>query len=190
MMKLLFAVLDANVLYPQVLRDVLLSLSFNGVYAARWSDRIHDEWTRNLQKQRPDLLTAQLQRTRRLMNEQIEDSLVENYEHLIPTLELPDADDRHVLAAAIHSQSEIIVTWNLKDFPRRALEEHGIIAVSPDQFLSERLAEKTALVIAALAEQRQRMRNPPQSPAQFLESLQRQKLTRFVAALWAHEDEL
>ena len=78
MMKLLFAVLDANVLYPQVLRDVLLSLSFNGVYAARWSDKIHDEWTRNLQKQRPDLSPAQLERTRRLMNEQIEESLEED----------------------------------------------------------------------------------------------------------------
>ena len=190
MMKLLFAVLDANVLYPQVLRDVLLSLSFNGVYAARWSDKIHDEWTRNLQKQRPDLSPAQLERTRRLMNEQIEDSLVEDYQYLIPTLELPDPDDYHVLAAAIHSQSEIIVTWNLKDFPRRALEEHAITALSPDQFLSERLAEQSDLVVAALAEQRQRMKNPPQSPAQFLESLQRQKLTRFIAVLRDYEGEL
>ena len=190
MMKLLFAVLDANVLYPQVLRDVLLSLSFNGVYAARWSDQIHDEWTRNLQKQRPDLSPSQLQRTRRLMNEQIEDSLVEGYEHLIPTLELPDSDDRHVLAAAIHAQAEEIVTWNLKDFPRRALEPHGIRAVSPDQFLMERLSERPEAVIAALSEQRQRMKNPPQSPAQFLESLQRQRLTRFVDALQAHENEL
>ena len=189
-MKLLFAVLDANVLYPQVLRDVLLSLSFSGVYAARWSDKIHDEWTRNLQKQRPDLLPAQLERTRRLMNEQIEDSLVEGYEYLIPTLELPDPDDRHVLAAAVHSQSEIIVTWNLKDFPQRALDKHAITAMSPDQFLSERFAEKPALVIAALAEQRQRMKNPPQTPTQFLDSLQRQRLTRFVAILRSHEDEL
>ena len=49
-MKWMIAVLDANVLFPQVSRDVLLSLSFHGVYAARWSDQIHDEWTRNLQK--------------------------------------------------------------------------------------------------------------------------------------------
>ncbi len=83
-MKLIFAVLDANVLYPQFLRDVLLTLSFNGVYAARWSDRIHDEWTRNLQKQRPDLSPAKIERTRILTNEQIDDSLVEVYEHLIP----------------------------------------------------------------------------------------------------------
>ncbi len=190
MMKPLFAVLDANVLYPQVLRDVLLTLSFNRVYAARWSDRIHDEWTRNLQKQRPDISAFQLERTRRLMNEQIEDSLVENYEFLILTLELPDPDDRHVLAAAIHAQAEQIVTWNLKDFPRRALDKHGIAAISPDQFLSERLAEQSGLVIAALSEQRQRMKNPPQKPAQFLESLQRQRLTRFVAALRSWENEL
>ena len=100
---------------------------------------------------------------------------------------MPDPDDCNVLAAAIHSQSEIIVTWNLKDFPRRVLEEHAITALSPDQFLSERFAEKRALVIAALAEQRQRMKNPPQTPAQFIESLQRQKLTRFVAALRDYE---
>ena len=190
MMKLLFAVLDANVLYPQVLRDVLLSLSFNGVYAARWSDKIHDEWTRNLQEQRPDLLPAQLERTRRLMNEQIEDSLVEGYKHLIPTLQLPDPDDRHVLAAAIYSQSEAIVTWNLKDFPVTELQKYQIRALSPDAFLADLFADKPVPIIKALAEQRRRLKNPPQTSAQFLESLQRQRLTRFVAALQTHEDEL
>lgn len=189
-MKLIFSVLDANVLYPQFLRDVLLTLSLNGVYAARWSDRIHDEWTRNLQKQRPDLSAAKIERTRILMNEQIDDSLVENYEYLIPMLELPDPDDRHVLAAAIHAKAAIIVTWNLKDFPQTALNEFGISAVSPDQFLSELLIEQPTSVINALSEQRQRMKNPPQTPAQFIDSLERQRLTRFAAALRAHEDEL
>ena len=124
------------------------------------------------------------------MNEQIEDSLVESYEHLIPTLALPDPDDRHVLAAAIHAGATIIVTSNLKDFPAKALAEHNVEAMSPDNFLVERMVEHSSAIVEALREQRQRLKNPPQSPAQFLESLERQGLTRFVALLRAHEDEL
>ena len=189
-MKPLFAVLDANVLFPQILRDVLLSLSFHGVYAARWSEQIHDEWTRNLRKQCPDLSSSQLERTRRLMNEQIEGSLIEGYEDLIPTLQLPDPDDRHVLAVAIAARAGTIVTWNLKDFPSRALKPYGIVAMSPDQFLSELFVLYPTAILEALSEQRRRLKNPPQSSAQFLESLERQGLTRFVAALRAHENEL
>ena len=124
------------------------------------------------------------------MNEQIDDSLVEDYEYLIPTLELPDPDDRHVLAAAIHAKATIIVTWNLKDFSWSVLNEFGISAVSPDQFLSELLIEQSTSVINALSEQRRRLKNPPQTATQFLDALQRQRLTRFVAVLRPHQTEL
>ena len=184
------AVLDANVLFPQTLRDVLLSVSFHGVYAARWTNQIHDEWTRNLLQTRPDLTRATLERTRRLMDAQIDEALVEDYEFLISTLTLPDPNDRHVLAAAIHGGASRIVTWNTKDFPISALQGHNVTAISPDQFLSDLFAAAPTPIVEALAAQRARLRNPPQTPAQFLDALQRQKLTRFVAALRPLETQL
>lgn len=93
-------VYDACVLYPAPLRDLLLRLALTDLFRARWSDMIHDEWTRNLLAQRPDL-EAKLERTRTLMNAHVRDCLVTGFDHLIPSIELPDPDDRHVAATAI-----------------------------------------------------------------------------------------
>ena len=112
------AVLDACVLYPAPLRDVLLSLGRAGLYHARWTHQIHDEWMRNLLAQRPDLAEDTLRRTRELMNTAIPDSLIENYEVLIDKIQLPDPEDRHVVAAAIIGHADAIVTFNLKTFQR------------------------------------------------------------------------
>lgn len=95
-MARLVAVLDANVLYPARLRDLLLRLTIAGVFQARWTARILDECFEGISADRPDLTAAQLDRTRHLMGVAVPDALVEGYEHLIGQLELPDADDRHV----------------------------------------------------------------------------------------------
>ena len=95
------ALYDACVLYPAPLRDLLVRLGGSGLFRARWTNQIHDEWICNVLENRADLSRERLERTRDLMNEHIFDSLVTGYEDLIPSLELPDADDRHVLAAAI-----------------------------------------------------------------------------------------
>jgi predicted nucleic acid-binding protein len=110
-------VYDACVLYPAPLRDLLVQLATTRIFRAKWTDLIHDEWTRNLLVKRPDLNIERLTRLRVLMNESIPDSLVTDFEHLIPSLELPDPDDCHVLAAAITAEAKTIVTFNLKDFP-------------------------------------------------------------------------
>lgn len=94
---------DANVLYPSTLRDVLIRVGLARLVQPKWTDRILDEVFDNLRANRPDLDPARLDRTRRLMNDAIRDVMVTGYEHLIGQLELPDPDDRHVLAAAIHA---------------------------------------------------------------------------------------
>lgn len=99
-----------------------MSVAMTEQFRARWTDEIHDEWTRNLLKNRADLSEAQLQRTVDLMNQAVPDCLVGNYEGLIDSLELPDPHDRHVLAAAIKCQADVIVTNNLNDFPKKALD--------------------------------------------------------------------
>jgi predicted nucleic acid-binding protein len=112
---------DACVLYPAPLRDLLVQMATLRIFQAKWTSLIHDEWTRNLLINRPDLDRRRLERTVSLMNENVEDSLIFDFEHLIPTLQLPDPDDRHVLAAAIVAEAQVIVTFNLKDFPQSIL---------------------------------------------------------------------
>jgi predicted nucleic acid-binding protein len=131
-----FAVVyDACVLYPSIVRDVLIRVAIEGTVRAHWSDQILDEVFRNLKKNRPDLDPAKLNRTRSLMNMALEDANVTGYESIIDGLALPDPDDRHVLAAAIRAGAQVIVTDNLKHFPSAALDPFGISAKGSDDFL-------------------------------------------------------
>lgn len=129
-------VYDANVIYPSTLRDVLIRVGLARLVQPKWTDRILDEVFDNLRVNRPDLDSARLDRTRQLMNEAIRDVTVTGYEHLIDKLELPDPNDRHVLAAAIHARAQVIVTRNLRDFPGDTLFPWGIEAQHPDTFLA------------------------------------------------------
>jgi predicted nucleic acid-binding protein len=125
---------DACVLYPAPLRDLLIRLAAKGLVRARWTDRILDESFRNILANRPDLLPGSLDRTRELMNRALRDVLVTGYEGLIEGLNLPDPDDRHVLAAAIRAGAQVIVTMNLDDFPESALAPFSVEALHPDDF--------------------------------------------------------
>jgi predicted nucleic acid-binding protein len=125
----LIAFLDANVLYPARLRDLLMHLALRRLFQPRWSARVHEEWMTAVLSDRSDLTVSQLQRTRGLMEENIKDALVDGYEPIVDQLTLPDADDRHVLAAAIHGRANVIITANLRDFPAEALSPHDVEAV-------------------------------------------------------------
>jgi predicted nucleic acid-binding protein len=153
------AVFDACVLYLAPLRDLLMSVATTEQFRARWTQEIHDEWTRNLLKKREDLTEEQLRRTVELMNQAVPDCLVENYEGYIDSLVLPDRDDRHVLAAAIKCQADVIVTNNLKDFPKEVMEQYQIDVQSPDTFLSH-LFDLNPAFCTAVRQQRERLQNP------------------------------
>ena len=122
------AVFDACVLYPAPIRDLLLRLAVTGLFRARWSERIHDEWIQAVLRNRQDLKREQLDRTRELMDQAVPDCLVSGYEGIEATLALPDPDDRHVLAAAIKCGAGTIVTYNLKDFPDHLLADGAILS--------------------------------------------------------------
>jgi predicted nucleic acid-binding protein len=168
--------LDACVLYPAPLRDFLLHLACSGVFRARWSDEIHDEWIRNLLANRPDLTAEQLQRTRELMDRAVPDSLVSGHLGIAKGLILPDPEDTHVLAAAICSNAQVIVTFNLKDFPNDVLDAYGIEAQHPDDFVRHLISLDWGAVCGAFKRQRASLRNPPQSAEQLLSTLERQGL--------------
>ena len=152
--------LDACVLYPAPLRDFLMHLALLDLFRARWTEEIHTEWSRNVLRQRPDLKQEQLQRTRELMNLHVRDAIVKGYEHLIAELTLPDIDDRHVLAAAIHSQSDFVVTFNLRDFPAATLAAYGVKAIHPDNFVLTLFALDEERVHLAAERQRRSLKNP------------------------------
>lgn len=151
---------DACVLYPAPLRDLLMHVAMTDLYRAKWTDAIHDEWTRNVLKDRPDLTPEQLQRTRDLMNAHVRDCLVTGYETLIDAITLPDPKDRHVLAAAIRAGADVIVTFNLKDFPENDLKPYGIEAQHPDDFLTFQLDLAPNIVCACS----QAAQGKPQEP--------------------------
>jgi hypothetical protein len=94
------AIFDACVLYPAPLRDLLMNLAITDLFRAKWTDEIHDEWIRNVLKNRPDLTKERLQRTRDLMNSHVRDCLVCGYQDLIPSLTLPDENDRITLKSS------------------------------------------------------------------------------------------
>jgi predicted nucleic acid-binding protein len=110
-------VYDANALYGNAQRDLLIRIAQSGLVQAKWTDQILDEMLGNLGKKRPDIPAEKLGTLRELMNRAVRGCLVTGYEPLVESLQLPDPDDRHVLAAAIKSSAQVIVTTNLKDFP-------------------------------------------------------------------------
>jgi predicted nucleic acid-binding protein len=179
------AVFDANVLYPAPLRDLLIRLARAGLVGARWTNRIHDEWMRSVLKNRPDLSPANLQRTRELMDAAVPGAIVEDFEDRIPTLQLPDPDDRHVLAAAIETKANVIVTFNLADFPTEIVEKHGIQIKHPDDFVLDLIARDAAAVVREARTHRASLRKPPLTPNEYVENLERIGLR--VVAHWLRE---
>lgn len=179
----LTAVYDANILYPAPMRDLFIRLAQAGLVRARWTEAIHEEWMRNVLKDNPHLSAERLARTRTLMDEAVRDCLVTGYEELIASLSLPDLDDRHVLAAAIHAGADVIVTCNLKDFPAEALVRFRIEALHPDDFLVSLLDEAPGVVCAAVKRQRESLRNPPKTAEELLATLENNGLTQAAARL-------
>lgn len=179
------AVLDACVLYPAPLRDFLMHLTLLDLFRARWTEAIHEEWIRNVLKSRPDLRREQLTRTKELMNAHTRDALIEGYEELIETVSLPDPDDRHVLAAAIHAQADWIVTFNLRDFPASALAPHGMEAIHPDAFFLKLFELDAKRVYQAAERQRISLKNPPKTQIEYWDIMEAQGLPQTVQKLRA-----
>ncbi len=163
-------VLDACVLYPAPVRDILLSLAAEGLFKPKWTGIIQDEWVRNLLIKRNDLSEAALKATTQAMNQAFPDSNVENFEDLIPAFNLPDEDDRHVLACAVRSNADLIATFNLKDFPGSELAKYDIQVQNPDELISNLIDLNEELSCKAFTKMVKRLKNPPKTKQQILET--------------------
>ena len=174
----IIAVLDACVLYSAPLRDILLNLAEQGIYDPKWSEIITNEWFSNLLKNRPDLKEESLKRTISFMEKKFEDANVTNFDHHIPTIQLPDPDDKHAVACAIQCEAKIIVTKNLKDFPAEELEKFGIIAQHPDDFICDLFESDKEAAIIAFKKQLESLKNPPVTKEELLEIFKRNDLPK------------
>lgn len=144
------AVLDACVLYPTVLREVLVGVAKAGLYVPLWSDRILEEWARATRKLGPgaeDVARGEIA----VLRAAFPSASVPVPAALETRLWLPDPADVHVLAAAIAGSADVIVTFNAADFPRGALGEEGLRRDDPDQFLLS-LWRDAPETVAAVAE--------------------------------------
>jgi len=170
-------VLDANVLYPFRVRDVLLSFAEAGLYRARWSAQILDEWKKKLIQNKPHLEASVLSQEEAII-EAFPEALISGFEPIIPSLNLPDQNDCHVLAAAIVSGAQHIVTENLRDFPADVLGRYGIEAVTADDFLSSTFELYPMPAIKELAKVRQSYDNPAMTQSEFIMDLNRYGLVK------------
>ncbi len=165
------AVLDTNVIYPLISRDLLFWFAHYELYTPKWSKHIFDEWKEVMVRKG---LNHEVAANRiATVNSAFPEALVKNYEFLIPTLNLPDQKDRHVLAAAIKSRSNCIVTNNLKDFPKEIVDNFEIEVIAADEFLVDLIDLNHDQAIAAFKEMVFTRKNPKMEEIEIINQLKK-----------------
>ena len=177
------AFFDANVFFGARLRSLILHIAQTRLFRARWSDQVHEEWIRSVLARRPDLTADSLARTRQLMDSAVPDCLVTGYDSLIPTLILPDPDDRHVLAAALVTGASLIVTFNTSDFPASVLGPLQLEARHPDAFLVDQLSLQRGIVVEAIRQDFRHYLQPPLNFGEYTDSLSLAGIPKTAALL-------
>ncbi len=167
-----------------------MRLALKDLLRARWSDRILDEMQRAILSTRTDLTEEQIVRTRTLMNANVRDAVVTGFERFEQSIDLPDHGDRHVVAAAILCHAQIIVTYNLRDFPESVLLSLGLIAQHSDDFLEYLIDLYPQVVLQTVREQRLSLKNPPYTVEEHLEAFARQSLPKTVEILRSYSSNL
>jgi hypothetical protein len=164
------AVLDANVLYPFQLRNLLLHLAVDGLFEPLWSEQIVDECVRNL-RSNAGLTDGQCAHLVGQMRVAFPEAWGTGYEGAADGLVLPDEGDRHVMALAAHHEAEFIITRNAKHFPPDLLRPLGIRPLDPDAFVGRLWRRDRQAVLAAAERHRQSLRRAPLTPERYLDSL-------------------
>ena len=180
------AVLDASVLFPNMKRDLLLCFFEADLYRARWTEQIQQEWLTNAIRKYPDK-EASLRRTATLMRENFEDAWIEGHERFIDAVDLPDKDDRHVVAAAIRTHEQYIVTDNAKHFPPATLAEIDLECGTADRFLASTFEHYEMSSLRVIRQHRDGLRAQP-SAADYLMTLIAKGLPLLAARLKPHLD--
>ncbi len=176
------AVLDACVIYPPILREILLGCAAAGLYEPLVSDRILREWTLATAKLGP-VLQAQARTEATLLRAGFPRAVVREDPGIERRLMLPDPDDVHVLATAIAGHADAIVTFNAKDFPGHVLAAEGISRRDPDGFLWEMWSHHPTIVARIVADVHATACRISGDEVPFKSMLKRAKLGRLARAL-------
>lgn len=179
-MAIFAAVLDACVMVPVVLCDTLLRLAEEQLYRPIWSDRILNEATDAILRIHPEIDGSAISRRVIYMNEAFPGARVQAFAQIEVGLQLPDPDDRHVVAAALRARADAIVTANLRDFPVDTMRSLELEVISPDDFLMSQLDMRSAVVMEALSAQAAATRNPQRSLDDVLTALSKAGVPGFV----------
>lgn len=184
-------VLDACVLYPAAQRDLFMWLAAGGAIRAHWTNKIHDEWMRNVARDY-GVPRSELEKIAQLMNRAAAgDALISRYRQHEGLFPKTDAKDRHVAAAAVTARKQsgadsvAVITWNLKDFNRAELAQAGLTAENPDSFLCRRMSASPDSVMSAFVRMRDNLRNPPKTTQECVDTLLAQGLTVFSGLIKA-----
>lgn len=176
------AVLDACVLYPTVLREILVGCAGEGLYEPVFSERILREWVRATAKLGPEApLIAEGEAT--LLRVRFPKALVREQPGVEARLHLPDPNDEHVLAIAIAGHADCIVTFNAQDFPRHLLAEEGLERRDPDGFLWELHSKQPEAVVSVVERVHQTACRMAGEDLPLKGLLKRAKLNRLARAL-------
>ncbi len=184
-MKRLRVLLDANVLYPTVMREILLGAAAEGLFEPLWSARILEEWARAAARLGPEgeaIARSEIEAIRLRWP----GATVAGAEGLERRLWLPDANDIHVLAAAVAGSADAILTMNAKDFPRGLLAEERLLRLDPDQFLrglAEQAPEALARVVATSVAEASRLSGEAWTEKALLKKARLPQLGRTLARL-------
>jgi len=168
-------VLDTNVIYPIEIRDLLFWFAHYDLFTPKWSNHIFDEWEDVME--RKGVKEKEIKKRTNKANLAFPDALVINYEPLINGLTLPDKKDRHVLAAAIKINANVIVTNNLKDFPNDYLASFGLVAKSADDFIADIIDLNHDKALEAFKKLVLNRRNPELDEFEVLDNLRKNRLT-------------
>lgn len=182
------AFLDTCVLYPQYLSDTLLWQAESGTFRPLWSYDVLTELGRALSDPgKANLPQDKVERRLRQMQTTFPDAEVKGYEHLVDGM-TADPKDRHVLAAAVRANAEVLVTFNLKDFPESAVKSFDITVVHPDDFLLDQIDLYPARVLGCLDDQVNRyvQINGPMTVGELLRPLERAGVPRFADEVRRH----
>lgn len=175
--------LDANVLYPPTLRDLIFCLSQRGILQPYWSEQIIEEWTISVSRQLSAAQKKVLKEVQLEMALLFPDASIKNYESLIETIQLNDSNDRHVSAAAIHGKVDILLTFNTKDFPKSGLRKYGISPTHPDRFFCDLMPKNGYSFVESIDAMSKLPRYVSSTPASIIESLHNRGLIKSMRML-------
>lgn len=162
------AIIDACVFFGMLKTDLLMSLCTRGLFAAKWSKRIEDEWVKHLTKKFPDKqkqIVYRKEQTRRVVPDW--EVSGEGIADIELGLKLPDMNDRHVLAAAIVGHADCIVTDDKRGFDQAIASNYGVEIIDTDSFIINQLDLNEYQSLAAIKAMRLRWNNPQTEPENF-----------------------